>query len=100
MEMMLPFLLQMGSINPDWLARETLRRLDDRMDLTDAIASGLPSIVASNQAAGAALQPAPENPANAPDAQGAEGANNAPAAPEGPGGTGPAFGTNQVDRRF
>lgn len=100
MQMMLPFLLQMGSINPDWLARETLRRLDDRMDLTDAIVSGLPSIVASNQAAGAALQPAPENPANAPDAQGAEGANNAPAAPEGPGGTGPAFGTNQVDRRF
>jgi hypothetical protein len=88
---MLPMLIQMGSIDPTWLARETLRRLDDRMDLTDAIVAGIPSIAAMNQQkqiAGAA-------DGNDPNAQGAQGANNAPK-PEQEGGSGPAFGSNQV----
>ena len=67
-ERMLPSLLQMPSIRPDWLAKESLRRLDDRMDLTEAQVSGIPAIVAQNRMA----QPmvAPESD---PTQQGGEG---------------------------
>lgn len=95
MERMLPMLLQMPSINQEELAREVLRRLDDRMDLTKLIVAGVPSIVAQNQNA----QPSPANPMNDPNAQGGQGAANAPAASGGPGGSGPAFGSNQVAAR-
>jgi hypothetical protein len=91
-ERLLPFLLQIGSIPSEWLARETLRRLDDRLDLTEAIVSGVPSIVAQNQNA----QVMPGNPANDPAAQGPEGGANAPAPPGGSGGSDAAFGSNQV----
>lgn len=89
---MLPFLVQMPNIAPTWLARETLRRLDDKMDLTQAITEGAPSIIAMN----GLTQAAPQDPANAPEAQGSEGANNAPAAPGGPAGTDAGMGNNQV----
>jgi hypothetical protein len=68
---MLPLLIQMGGIKPLWLAKETLRRLDDRMDLTDAVAEGIPSIASMNQTAQPAAAGAEQNPA----AQGARGAN-------------------------
>lgn len=74
---MLPLLIQMGSIKPLWLAKETLRRLDDRMDLTDAVAAGIPSIASMNQTP----QPSAAGAVNNPAAQGAAGANNAPAGP-------------------
>ena len=48
---MLPFLIQMQGIDPIWLARESIRRLDDRLDLTEAIAEGTPSMMAANQSA-------------------------------------------------
>lgn len=90
---MLPFLVQMPGINPVWLARETIRRLDDKADLVEAMAAGLPSIMMQNSM----TQPAPQDPGNAPDAQGAEGADNAPAGPpEQQRGSEPAFGSNQV----
>lgn len=92
LERILPFLIQMPSINQEELAREVLRRLDDRMDLTKMIVAGVPSIVAQNQNA----QPAPANPGNDPNAQGGQGANNAPAVPGGPGGSQASFGSNQV----
>jgi hypothetical protein len=92
MERMLPMLIQMPSINQEELAREVLRRLDDRMDLTKMIVVGVPSIVAQNQNA----QPSPGNPMNDPNAQGGQGGNNAPAAPGGPGGSSASFGSNQV----
>lgn len=88
-QQMLPNLMQMPSISPTWLAKETLRRLDDRMDLSDAIASGIPSIVAQNQ-----MQQPGAGPTD-PAAQGAEGANNAPQ-PQEQAGSDPAFGSNQV----
>ena len=91
-ERMLPFLIQIGSIQPTWLARETLRRLDDRMDLTDAIMDGLPSILSMSRMA----QPAPADPGAAPDQQGEAGANNAPAPPGGPAGTAAPMGNNQI----
>ena len=92
-QQMMPFLIQMPGINPMWLARETIRRLDDRLDLTEAIAAGMPSIVMQNQA----KQPGPADPAADPNAQGAEGANNGPQPPaESQGGSDAAFGSNQV----
>lgn len=74
---MLPLLIQMGGIKPLWLAKETLRRLDDRMDLTDAVAAGIPSIASMNNTP----QPSAAGAVNNPAAQGAAGANNAPAGP-------------------
>lgn len=88
---MAPILLQMPSIDPTWLAKEMLRRLDDRMDLTDAVVSGIPSIVAQNQM----QQPNAAAAENDPNAQGAQGANNSPQ-PEQTGGSDAAFGSNQV----
>jgi hypothetical protein len=91
---MLPLVMQLPNIDPYWLARETLRRLDDRMDLTAAIAAGIPSIVSMNQQS---QMGAPAgDPASDPAAQGPQGANNAPQPPRGEGGTGPSFGSNQV----
>lgn len=88
-ERLLPSLIQMPTINPTWLARETLRRLDDRLDLTEALVGGMASIVAQNRAATA-------TPGGAPEDQGAAGADNGPQPPGGPSGTGAAFGSNQV----
>lgn len=99
---MLPLLLQIGSIKPLWLARESLRRLDDRLDLTEAIAEGIPAIVAQNAAGqaggapGAAPGPMPENPANAPAAQGPSGASHVAKPTGAVAGSEPAFGSNQV----
>ncbi|MFK3857817.1 hypothetical protein [Agrobacterium pusense] len=91
---MLPLMMQIPNVNPIWLLKETVRRLDDRLDITAAIAAGIPAIVAMN----AQQQLAPTaQPGNEPVAQGAEGAANAPQPPGGEGGTGPAFGSNQVD---
>lgn len=87
---MLPFLIQMPNIQPTWLARETLRRLDDRMDLTEAITENIPAIVAMNRMAGAA--PAP---GAMPEDQGGAGADNA-SVPGGPTGSDAPGGNNQV----
>lgn len=95
---MLPLLLQIPNIDPTWLAKQTISRLDDRLDLTEAVAAGIPSIAAMNAqsggagAPGAAMQGAP---GKQPAAQGNNGSQNAPK-PDQQGGSGPAFGSNQV----
>lgn len=86
---MLPFLIQMPNINPTWLARESIRRLDDRMDLTEAITENIPAIVALNRMSGA--QPAP---GALPEDQGGAGADNT-SVPGGPAGTDAPMGNNQ-----
>ncbi|MEC5291583.1 MULTISPECIES: hypothetical protein [unclassified Aurantimonas] len=91
-ERLAPFLIQIPGINPVWMAREFIRRLDDRVDITEALSSGVPSIVMQNQM----QQPGTGDAATDPKAQGNEGASNGPPAPGGPGGSGPAFGSNQV----
>lgn len=45
---MLPFLIQMPDISHFWLAKETIRRLDDDADLVEAMSEGVPSVVAQN----------------------------------------------------
>jgi hypothetical protein len=60
-----PLLIQLPGIDPEFLAKDLLRRLDDRLDLTEAFKSSLPSIVAMNgmaskpTAPGAGMGPVP-----------------------------------------
>tara|TARA_B100000073_G_scaffold71230_1_gene52917 strand:+ start:289 stop:2343 length:2055 start_codon:yes stop_codon:yes gene_type:complete len=68
-ERIMPFLLQIPGIDPKWLAKELLKRLDDKLDITSAIAEQIPSIVAMNQNQGEgtgspALQGIPQGGAN------------------------------------
>lgn len=88
-QQMLPFLVQMPNIDPMWLARETVRRLDDKADLTEAVAAGIPSIMAQNQQMQPAVGP------NDPNQQGGEGANNAEK-PQEMAGSDPAMGSNRA----
>lgn len=89
---MLPFLLQMEGIDPIWLARESIRRLDDRLDLTEAIAEGTPSTMAANHM----TQLSTGDPATDPNAQGASGSSNAARPTEEQAGSDAAYGSNQV----
>lgn len=92
MQKLMPFILQIPGIDPVWLAREVLRRMDDRLDVTEALAAGMPSIMAQN-----ALPQLPTgDPATDPNAQAGEGANNAPLDDGAQQGSEPAFGSNQV----
>jgi hypothetical protein len=80
---LMPLLIQLPGIDPEFLAKETLRRLDDRLDLTEAFKSALPSIVAMNGAmsgagAGPAGPTAPGAGAGPGASMGPQGAVNAP----------------------
>jgi hypothetical protein len=86
-----PLLLQVGAIPPVWLAREMLRRLDDRIDLTEALVSGIPAIVAQNRMA----QPAAGDPANDPNQQGDKGGDKSGPTHGGPSGSSAPMGNNQ-----
>jgi hypothetical protein len=77
-----PLLMQLPGINPEFLAKDLLRRMDDRLDLTQAFKSQLPSIVAMN----GAMQTAPgagEVPGAAQGPQGASNGSGPPAQPPG-----------------
>ena len=93
-ERIMPFLIQIPGINPTWLGKEQLRRLDDNIDLEEAIVEGMPSILAMQTMAKAAQAGAPAGPGAAPGAtegtgagipapaaQGAQGAANQPQGP-------------------
>lgn len=86
-----PLAMQIPGVSPMWLARETIRRMDDRADLNEAIAEGIPAMVAMNRNA----QPMGEDPQNDPNAQGPEGGDTT-STPSGPSGTDAAFGSNQM----
>jgi len=68
-----PLLIQIPGIDPNYLAKDLLRRLDDRLDLTQAFKSQLPSIVAMN---GMVKGQAPMAGAPAGAGQGPQGASN------------------------
>lgn len=71
-----PTILQIPGISPEWLAKQVLERLDDGIDLSDAIIEGLPSIVAMNTMArggGAQPQPATGDAQSDPQQQGGAG---------------------------
>lgn len=72
-ERLAPILMQIPGITPEMLAKEALRRLDDRLELDEVYDQNMLSIQAMNQAAARPAAP----PGQEPEAQGAEGANNA-----------------------
>src|SRR5262249_34821049 len=78
-ERLAPILMQIPGVSPNFLAKEAITRLDDNIDLEDAIADGQPSVLAMN-----GVQPgASTGPPGSPDpaAQGPQGSANAPAPP-------------------
>jgi len=89
---MAPFVFQTPGLSQEFLAKEVIRRLNDKIDLSEAIAAGSPSVQAINAAAMAASRPAgapssPSSPssagpqsgaANSPQMQGPQGQNNMP----------------------
>jgi len=80
-ERIMPFLLQIPGIDPKWLAKELLKRLDDKLDLKSAFAAQVPSIVAMNSQQGQgtgdpALQGVPQGGADNAPRQLPSGGNN------------------------
>lgn len=76
MERMAPFLVQLQGLNPEWLARQMLMRMDENVDLEDAFDAQTPSVVAMNAittASAKQVQPGTGKP-NDPTAQGPKGA--------------------------
>ena len=65
--------MQIPGIDPTWFAKEAIRRLDDGLDLTEAIKAAIPSIVAQN-----AMQQAQQTAMGEPALQGGAGAMNTP----------------------
>lgn len=100
-----PLLMQIPGIDPEFLAKELLKRLDDNLDLNQAFKPMLQSIVAMNTAAkglpmpgapasGAPLSPPVGNQGGAPAMQGPNGGSNAPQGSR-PGGAFPPPTPNQ-----
>jgi hypothetical protein len=95
-ERIFPLLMQIPGIKPEFLAKELIKRLDDKLDITQAFQSMLPSILAMNGMAsrmatgmegpGGAMGGPPGAPPGPPipgagPAQGPAGAANAPQGP-------------------
>jgi hypothetical protein len=72
-ERLAPTIMQIPGIDPTWFAKEAIRRLDDGLDLTEAIKAAIPSIVAQN-----AMQQAQQTAMGEPALQGGSGAMNTP----------------------
>jgi hypothetical protein len=89
-ERLYPYLLQMPGVNPEFVTRDLLRRLDDRLPFEEAFSLGMPSIQAQNtmqsKAGGAGAQPGAAGREGDPAAQGNQGANNLPSTDGGQGG--------------
>jgi hypothetical protein len=91
-----PLVMQIPGIDPEFLARDLLHRLDDKLDLTQAFKSPLPSIVAMNTMSrgapapgvGQVATPAAGGTPKSPQMQGPAGEQNAPQNPR-PGGSFP-----------
>lgn len=70
MERVLPFIIQIPGIDPKWLAKEVLKRMDDKLDLDAALAEGIGSIVSMNGMmdpnAAAGMGQGPQGALNAP----------------------------------
>ena len=78
-ERIFPMLMQLPGIKPEWLAKELIKRLDDKLDITTAFQSMLPSIIAMNGMASRLAQ-GPQGPGGPMDFPGQGGAQ-APAGP-------------------
>lgn len=94
-ERLAPTIMQIPGIDPSWFAKEAIRRLDDGLDLTEAIKAAIPSIVAQN-----AMEQAQQTAMGEPALQGGSGVLNTPtpttSAPGAPVGGTPIPGSEQV----
>lgn len=80
MERLTPLLLQIPGVRPDWLVKQIINRMDDQLDVSEAFAANLPSIIAQN-----AMQKQAQMMGGMPPGPGSEGgAENQAAAPQGP----------------
>jgi hypothetical protein len=68
-----PIIMQIPGLDPSWLLKQAIMRMDDNLDTTDALVAGLQSIVAMNSQKQMAVAAGSEQD---PNAQGAEGAQN------------------------
>jgi hypothetical protein len=99
-QILFPMLQRVPGISPEWMARELIKRMDDRLDLTDAFVEGMPSMDALNRIQGTVASPPPQDPVNpvpstAPNTTpmlGVPGGAPPPGAPPGPGGPPPGPG--------
>ena len=82
MERLMPFLLQMPGLNPEYLLRELLKRLDDDFDMQQAFLANLPSVVAQNAMMAAAGRGAPGGTGQPPPG-GQSSDGGVPGAPQG-----------------
>jgi hypothetical protein len=96
-ERIVPTLVNVPGIKPDFLARKGVELLDDAVDMDDALLSGLPSVLAMNAllknmgaqpgAPGAGVEQTPTgDPASDPNQQGDQGGQNMPQGMGVPGG--------------
>jgi hypothetical protein len=85
-ERIFPMLMQIPGIKPEFLAKELIKRLDDKLDITQAFQSMLPSILAMNGMASRLAQgpQAMGGPMDFPGAGPAQGPAGAANAPQGP----------------
>jgi len=83
-ERLFPILMQIPGIKPEFLAKELIKRLDDKLDITQAFQSMLPSIMALNGMASRAAAGVPIPPPGMPGAGPAQGPAGAANAPQGP----------------
>ena len=79
-ERIAPILMQIPGVAPNFLAKEAISRMDDSIDLEDAIADGQPSVMAQNAVQPGASQGPPGS--QPPGAQGPQGSQ--PAKPPSP----------------
>ncbi len=75
-ERLAPLLIQIPGIDPTWLAKEAIKRMDDGLDMTEAVRAALPSIVQMN----AQKQMAEVEASQDPNLQGPAGGGGQPAA--------------------
>jgi hypothetical protein len=88
LQQLVPFLIQIPGVNPQWLGQKLIEAIDDSIDITEAFTQSLPSIQMMN----AAPAPQPGGPgAEDPTKQGPEGSDNAELPPTQPQGIAPAL---------
>lgn len=63
-QIIFPMLQRIPGINPEWMAREVIKRLDDRIDLSEAFVANMPSMDALNRQPGGVMAPNPVDPQN------------------------------------
>lgn len=79
-----PLLIQVPNIDPKWLAKQLIRRLDDKMNIEEAFLEGMPPISALSRMMTTPLgggAPVGADANQDPAQQGGQGANNTPGTP-------------------